>query len=373
MIQGRELSDKRFQLDSLDGLRGFAVLIVFLSHTSNEGTYLLPFANFAGIGKSGVFLFFVLSSFLLTLPFIKKGVGATNKYFLLNYSFRRFFRVYPLYFLYLLLGLTSSLVLWKIFDLDKPIGAPFTLSFKDFIEHLLLIQGKGVTWSILVEFRYYFVLPILALTYSVVLKNKLLPSVILTIFLIILSQFIWPQSESLINDPRLGPYLPIFFMGSLLAVIFHKWQENNLCENEKLVLAIEVLGILAALILIFMIPSVSSNVLQKEIALNYYHKQFILFGFLWSIVVFACITGFGILKRFFESQALRYLGYISFSMYLLHVIVLEAMERVSAEMSGNGWVMLMLTVLVSHISWTFIEKPTSKIRLVKHTQSITSC
>lgn len=88
--------------------------------------------------------------------------------------------------------------------------------------------------------------------------------------------------------------------------------------------------------------------------------------------MFACVTGFGILKKFFESQALRYLGFISFSMYLLHVIVLEVIERVSTEMSGKGWVMLMLTVLVSHISWTFIEKPTSKIRLVEKTQKATS-
>ena len=39
MIKGRELSDNKFQLDCLDGLRGLAALMVFLSHTSNEGIY----------------------------------------------------------------------------------------------------------------------------------------------------------------------------------------------------------------------------------------------------------------------------------------------------------------------------------------------
>ena len=60
MLKGRNLSNEKLQIDALDGLRGLAVLIVFLSHTSNDGVFLLPSANFSGIGKSGVFLFFVL-------------------------------------------------------------------------------------------------------------------------------------------------------------------------------------------------------------------------------------------------------------------------------------------------------------------------
>lgn len=365
MFEGRELSDKKLQINSLDGLRGLAVLIVFLSHTSLAGTYLLPFTNFSGIGKSGVFLFFVLSSFLLTLPFIKKGAEAKSKTFLMNYFLRRFFRIYPLYFIYLLLGLITSLLLWKIFNLNKPVGIPFFLSFKDFVKQLLLIEGRGVTWSILVEFRYYFILPILGLTYSVFFKNKLLPSITLTIVLVILSQIFWPSSESVVNDSRLEPYLPIFFMGSLLALIFHKWQQSSLSSNKKVVFAIELLGILAVIILIFMIPSVSSFILGREIVYNYYHQQFILFGLLWSIVVFSCVAGAGLLRNFFENSFLRYLGFISFSVYLLHGIAIHFVKKVGGEMPMQGWIMLILTIIISHISWMLVEKPTSKIKLVK--------
>ena len=59
MIEGRDISDNKLQINSLDGLRGLAVLAVFLSHTSNKGIFLIPNADFSGIGKSGVFLFFV--------------------------------------------------------------------------------------------------------------------------------------------------------------------------------------------------------------------------------------------------------------------------------------------------------------------------
>jgi len=302
---------------------------------------------------------------LLTLPFIKQGAGAKSKKFIINYSFRRFFRIYPLYSLYLLLGLITSIALWKIVGLDKPLGYPFVLSLKGFFEHLLLIQGKGVTWTILVEFRYYFVLPILALTYSVILKNKLFPSVALTISLIILSQLIWPQSESKADGYRLGPYLPIFFMGALLAVIFHKWQERKMNENKKALIIVEIIGIFAAITLIFMIPSVSTYILEREIAYTHYHKHYIQFGFLWSVVVFSCTAGIGVLRKFFEISFLRYLGFISFSVYLLHVIVLKVFKRVGLEIPMQGWIMLVVTIVISHISWTLIEKPTSKIRWTK--------
>lgn len=376
MLKGRELSDRKFQLDSLDGLRGLAVLIVLLSHTSNAGIPLFPFANFSGMGKSGVFLFFVLSSFLLTLPFIKKGGDSISKSFLLNYLMRRFFRIYPLYFLYLLLGLLTSLLLWKIFGLNRPIGIPFYISPKDLFEQLLLTQGRGVTWSILVEFRFYFILPVLALTYSVVLKRNLLLSIELTVALIFLNQVVWPQlvpPELVTNDPRLRSYLPIFFIGSLLAVIVYRWDEGSLSRNKSAVLSIELLGVIAIIILVFMIPSVHAffygRQLSEEFASNYNQNQLVLFGILWSIVVFSCVAGSGILRTLFETPFLRYMGFISFSVYLLHIIVLQiVIEKVGADIPMRGWIVLILTIAVSHISWTLIEKPTSRIRLININQ-----
>lgn len=364
MVQGRELSDGRFQTNSLDGLRGLAVLMVFFSHASHKEVFILPFADLAGIGKPGVFLFFALSAFLLSLPFIKKGAEALDKNFLLNFLIRRFFRIYPLYFFYLLTGLVTSLVLWETFDLERLEGF-LSLSFKDFFEHLLLMQAKGVTWSILVEFRYYFLLPILALIYSVVFKNRLLPSIGLTVGLIILSQFFWPQSEATSDGPKLGPYLPILFMGSLLAVVFNKWQNSPLRNDKKVVLAIELLGLLAVIAVALMTPAVSSFFLGEEIAFDHFHNKIILFGLLWSVVLFSCMAGSGMLRSFFENRVLRYLGFISFSVYLLHMMVISLVYELGADIPVKAWIMLIITIAVSHISWALVEKPTSKIRWVQ--------
>ena len=126
MLAGRELSDQRLQLDSLDGLRGVAVLIVVVSHLSNSGMYLLPLVNLRGNGKSGVYLFFLLSSFLLTYPFLLKGKDALDRAYLANYALRRFLRIYPLYFCYLLLALLTTFLFAR--GSSSSGGIPFPLS-----------------------------------------------------------------------------------------------------------------------------------------------------------------------------------------------------------------------------------------------------
>jgi peptidoglycan/LPS O-acetylase OafA/YrhL len=308
-----------------------------------------------------------LSAFLLTLPFIKEGRAAWSKDFLLSYAFRRFFRIYPLYFVFLLCGLVTSLVVWKVMDLDEPVGIPFTLSIREFFDHLLLIRGKGLTWSIIVEFRYYFVLPLAALTYSIIFKNKLLPSILLTVALVAVCQLIWPQSASWRNDPRLGPYLAIFLMGSLLAVIFNWWKQSPWIHDKRAAMAIEAAGILAAATLFIMIPSVASVLLGKPLSSHNYHKYFILMGFLWSLVLFSCLAGSGLLRKIFEIPLLRYFGFISFSIYLLHGIVLSLVKKLGGHPAALGWAVVIATIAVSHVSWLLIEKPTSRWRLPKST------
>ena len=265
-----------------------------------------------------------------------------------------------------MVGLLTSLFLGKLLGSSSIVGIPFNLSINEFIKHLLLIQGKGVTWSILVEFRFYFVLPVFAFILSVLLNNKPLPTVACTVFLIALTQLIWPQFESGINEKGLGYYLPIFFMGSLLAVLYQNWLANGLAFNRRACIMVEFAGIISAIILIMMTPSLMSWLKNQPIPRDYFHKHFILHGFLWSVVVFASIAGVGLLRKLFEFSVLRYLGFISFSMYLLHVIPLFMMEKLNINIAHDlpmlGWIMLLVTVLFSHLSWLFIEKPTSKIR-----------
>lgn len=82
-------------IDSLDGWRGIAILLVFLFHYLPHNLHS-PFLIVASLGWSGVDLFFVLSGFLIT-GILLDTRGSSN-YFKAFYA-RRALRLFPVYFL----------------------------------------------------------------------------------------------------------------------------------------------------------------------------------------------------------------------------------------------------------------------------------
>src|SRR5258706_6395060 len=109
---------KKEHIRSLDGLRGIAVIMVLLSHSSNNEIYFHKALAFNGIGKGGVYLFYVLSAYLLdkqiSLALINKKA---DSFFWRRYFLRRILRIYPLFILSLIvfwvssyLGITTTIV-----------------------------------------------------------------------------------------------------------------------------------------------------------------------------------------------------------------------------------------------------------------------
>src|SRR3954447_19044384 len=117
---------------ALDGLRGVAVLLVLLDHASDAELRLFPAANMNRAGKYGVYLFFVLSAFLLThLLLLKPPEELARARTWLNYALRRFLRIFPLY----------ALVLVVMMLLHK-------FKWHDVVTHLAVLDGKRQFWTI---------------------------------------------------------------------------------------------------------------------------------------------------------------------------------------------------------------------------------
>src|SRR5690606_5151094 len=88
---------------ALDGLRGLALLLVVASHGSNMGLHFVPGVDMSGTGKTGVWLFFVLSAFLLMHQFLQLDAqGRLDAGEWWRYAWRRVLRIYPLYTVFLL-------------------------------------------------------------------------------------------------------------------------------------------------------------------------------------------------------------------------------------------------------------------------------
>lgn len=136
----------REHLPSLDGLRGVAALAVLLGHLGlTEGSALATWSV-----SMGVDVFFVLSGFLITRILLhnrERGVP------LRSFLWRRALRIFPVYYLVVL----ASVLIW-----DVGWNALYALTYTfNFVRYDKLPVALGPTWSLCVEEHFYLVWPVL--------------------------------------------------------------------------------------------------------------------------------------------------------------------------------------------------------------------
>lgn len=147
---------------SLDLLRGVAILLVVLSHCSAAARGAVPGLSwFAGeYGELGVQLFFIVSGYTMMLTFGGKVDSAAVR----SFYIRRAFRIVPLFWIaivfYLLITKGQGFKAW----------APDGIAAGDAILTLLFLHWGSVTafnsvvpggWSIAVEMQFYLLFPLL--------------------------------------------------------------------------------------------------------------------------------------------------------------------------------------------------------------------
>ena len=344
-------STAHVQYDYLDGLRGIAVLYVLLSHLASRGMHTFPGINFAGSGKYGVFLFFTLSAFLLTLPMLKLSYKELkNKDIWLNYGIRRILRIFPLF-----------LVVLTVSYLFSRSGYFIRISGPEYLDHMLLQKGKDVFWTIPVEFKYYFVLPVVASIFML-LKKQLLPSALfICVSLIVVTHFIWPSAESQMNTVILGPYLPIFLLGSFAALLLDRVSQEKWVNRASFKLTAEIVAYTTMACSFLLVPDILRGLLDRNIHPFSFHKEFLLFGIIWSLFIVSCHLGVGVIRRILSAKPIRFVGIISFSLYLWHMPVIFFFARYDIAPLVKAWSIIFAAIVLSSVSYLIIEKPFLKV------------
>lgn len=351
--------DKKDHFRALDGLRGMAVLLVILSHASLDKIYAMPGADFSGMGKPGVFLFFVLSAYLLDRQIIVGFVnGKANARFWANYFLRRFMRIFPLY----IIALLAFYVCYK-----AGIKSSWIKDVPTIWRHLTLQEGLGIFWSIAVEFKYYFISPLIMAFCHYVLKWNLKT---VTAFLVVLMGIsIFLQEKYKYDEITLVRYLPVFLVGTLISiyeVLLEKKRDLKIFKSK----IFEYAGLICVVLIIISIPSVYGHLFMKP-GEKYPLSDSIFYlpySIVWSVILLAAKYGsFHVLKRFFEITALRFLGIVSFSAYLFHILVLKAVQvhNLHIPIYLQLYAFLLLVCITSFLSYVLIERNLQKIR-VKH-------
>ena len=156
-------------IPALDGLRGFAILLVFIFHYGGGSSSPNPVLHFIGLVRVGLWigvpLFFVLSGYLITGIL---WVSYSNPSWWKNFYIRRSLRIFPLYYFSLaVIGVTAFAFgdihvylhhVWAFLVYLQNMPFAFTLS------ELGSPSRGDIYWSLAVEEHFYLVWPFLLFT-----------------------------------------------------------------------------------------------------------------------------------------------------------------------------------------------------------------
>ena len=156
----------------IDGIRGIAILLVFLAHLSagvfpNDIGFFNNLTFFVGGGLIGVQLFFALSGYLITRNLLSEFQIYGNLDFKLFYL-SRFWRLYPVlllacsaYLIYVVLYMEPRLIIAALGDVFMSIT--YSTNLPIFPSWYPDLDWMTHTWSLSVEEQFYLLWPIIFL------------------------------------------------------------------------------------------------------------------------------------------------------------------------------------------------------------------
>lgn len=336
------ISPSRFEW--LDSLRGFAALSVAFYHIFElaqihfinnifvqKSSILSFFVNgFLDFGKIGVVVFFFISGFVIPQSLFNKSLK--------SFTFGRFFRLYPAYWFAIFL----SVILLNIPNVS------------DLLVNITMLQrfvGKadllGVFWTLQIELIFYGLCFILHY-FNILFEKRVIIGVFIGLIgITMILAFI--RYHFIIKTPiALGLGLLVMILGFMLRMFY----------NQMIFSLSELLKYNFIFIFILLVVCVLAYSRDYGFHETWY-KYF--FSYLSGLFIFYLFYNFK-----FSNKIYVYLGIISYSVYLLHPIILGLMKRLWCE-AGNVSLALSLLIyfvgvlVLGSISYFVIERPMVKI------------
>ena len=318
-----EPSSSARHLGYLDGLRALTAIYVLLCHAFLEVDFSHQplsqgakiFLQFFFFGHFAVDLFIVLSGFCLMLPVVM-GDG-TLRGGALNFIGRRAWRIVPPYYFAMALSLLLiSLVIGQKTGTHWDVSVPVTS--KSILVHLLLVQDllgceaniNHVFWSISVEWRIYFLFPLLVLCWR---RFGALPT---TISAIILSYLTLQVSVRFLGGTFAVHYIGLFAMGIFAAnVIFG---DDRVAAAWRRLPWSLIMGFMTLIVFLMFFPRLWDGPLTKVYVADYIVGA-------WSMILLVAVScnERGWMSKLLSCKPLTFVGTFAYSIYLIHAPLLQ--------------------------------------------------
>jgi peptidoglycan/LPS O-acetylase OafA/YrhL len=343
-------------LPEIDGLRFLAIFsvvaIMHITHYMDEkfyGNELIKnnyWKNFAMEGGHGVALFFVISGFILSLPFAKWRLNNEKKVSLKKYFLRRVTRLEPPYIIALLIFFIAHVWVLDRFSIGELLPHFFaSATYLHYIIYHSFSPILPIAWSLEVEVQFYVLAPLFFLIFLIRPKTI---RWMLSSAIILFGAFYWYGEQNVVHVFR---YIYLFFCGVLLADMY--------C-SKAIMFRNQLLGLIAGLCSLlgyFFIPSLHNMA-------GYLVKIACIF-----ILVHTVLSN-GYMKRIFSSKLIIIIGGMCYSIYLLHLAVIsfvgQLLVRSGIDVANKSLVVpfalvfIFSVLVVSAVYFILIEKPFMK-------------
>jgi peptidoglycan/LPS O-acetylase OafA/YrhL len=378
------------RLNYLDSIRGVAACVVLLSHCWLASTNFLyggvavafsSITNFIHYnvekllaGRAAVMIFFVLSGFVLAYSLQKNPMTYAG------FAIKRIFRIYPA-FLFVVL---SSYALHLLIGFRHDVGSQVLredlintdLSVLALVKHLALlgttdsIRLDGVIWSLVPEMRISLIFPLILLSVRKYGLRAVTGYWLFSLACTTFSFYVTGQNSTGYDETTItgsmfatGYFIVFFALGALLAI-----------ERERVVLKI---ANLPRWMKVFLFAVVTGCLLKSSRDLS--SLKGIATDYISGIGAFGLIAAALGVRKFrviLNHKLPIWLGRISYSLYLVHVPILYAVNQTI----GGPWlglrmsaVVIVLSLLAAELMARLIEFPSVKLGKKLSVASAATC
>ncbi len=340
---------KSSHIPALDAVRGIAACLVVVAHIFGP----------VKLGGMAVLIFFVLSGFLITWLLLRE-LEHTGEISIRSFYARRTLRIFPAFYVFWIVSVLVAHLTRAPFSWGEAIASFFYMGdYYTAMHPSHAHQIMGITWSLGVEEKFYLLWPAIC----VLLRKDLAKLFRVSLYL---AGFIWLYRVL----ACIYLHLPVDY---LRYSFDSRFADVLLGCSFALALKLGLLQpVLAAVVRVKTLPLwltgmlVGLTLLERHLS----DRMFYLFALPFSTVVVAVLLIQLIFEahspgyRWLEHPVLRFLGRISYSLYLYHIVVITSIEHLFPHLRLRWAYPLMLTgsVGAAYLSYRFIEQPFLRLK-----------